>query len=145
MITLFFLILRNLDVDVRRRSFELLRNIQVEKLCVLIQKHHRRTHLPTHTHEVAGPKGIADAGYMAQKLLKRIKLVKAPLDEALKSRDIDKLKAALEKAKDIEFKIKLIADCEKLLNFLVKEKELNRKVCNKSDTRNTTQHDTTHN
>ena len=82
---------------------------------------------------------------MAQKLLKRIKLVKAPLDEALKSRDIDKLKAALEKAKDIEFKIKLIADCEKLLNFLVKEKELNRKVCNKSDTRNTTQHDTTHN
>jgi hypothetical protein len=77
------------------------------------------------------------------------------LDEALKSRDIDKLKAALEKAKDIEFKIKLIADCEKLLNFLVKEKELNRKVCSKSDTtrhdtrdatrRDTTRHDTTHN
>ncbi len=63
-----------------------------------------------------------DIAKRARDLLKKMLAVKPILQSALQSRELARLEEALEKAMNVEFKMKLIADCEKLKLFILKEK-----------------------
>jgi hypothetical protein len=87
-----------------QRNLELIRNVAVEKETIKIQ--------------------AAFRGMRARQLYRKMQKIKPILEAAIKERTLQALNNALDAAKDIEFEMLLITECQKLKQVVLKEKEI---------------------
>jgi hypothetical protein len=123
----------------QHRKLELLRNIEIEKRVIILQAGNVLTEgivvadlfffFPAHEkipdlsfhfayHLVAG------RGWRSRKLVSRMKLVRPILRNAIASRDLNKLEAALEKAADVYFEMREIREAKKTRDIILEERRI---------------------